>query len=412
MTMLIKSGLVPIRSLLVLAFTFVSCGTIFGQTATVALTQVKVDGSEPPNISNWNGCVRDLGGKAYDESASKACLNSIVATGYFTGGKVETEPYEEGEIRVEFHLAAPSLRLSRLDIDVPDSERESLAKWLSEDSATLRPGDTYQRDGESATWFGIDNFYRSEGKHVGISETLRLNYQDRTAELLYDILEGPSMAKQGMVPPYGAPCKEYVTVNLTGVDDYIPIALIDNMTETRAFSCFNPKSIQHDHSALASSGMFKKVQYSIMAPAFDREVQLVAVGKPLTVKEVSIQRYGEATRTPLPSLDKLRVQAGSVYSRSDAWADKNYLKQIYTRPGETTDVFEDEELLPGNLLRVEYSVLVYDAAQFFVDGKRIAPASAPPSTNHESHEANVPGIAYLHRFNDRRRSKPTGRVRT
>ncbi|MFZ0334753.1 MAG: hypothetical protein WBD21_08160 [Candidatus Acidiferrales bacterium] len=359
-------------SLLVLAFILVWPKMATSQTnKIVALTQIKVQGSEPPNISNWNGCVKSLGGKIYNESTAKECLDSILATGYFAGGRIETESYKKGRVRVVFRLDAPSLVLSELKINLPNEEKQRLVRWLSQDKATLGPGDIYTRDGEVATWFGIDNYYRSLGRHAGISETLHLNYRDKTADLSYEILEGPSMAKEGIVPPYGAPCKEYVTVNLTGVDDYVPIALIDSLTETRAFSCFDPESVQHDQNALASSGMFKKVQYSVMAPALDREVLLIASGKPLTVKEVSIQRYGEAMGTPLPSPDKLRVRVGSVYSRSDAWADTNYLKQIFAKRGETVNVFEDEEALPRDTLKVKYYVLRYESAQLFVDGKKI-----------------------------------------
>jgi len=356
---------------------------MFAQTPTVALTQIKVDGSEPPHFSNWDSCVRDLGGKVYDESAAKACLNSIIATKYFTGGRIATEPYEKGEISVVFHLEAPSLRVSRLDIKVPDSERERLMKWLSQDERTLRTGDVYQRDGEFATWFGIDNFYRAEGKHVGISETLRLNYQDKTAVLSYKILHGPSMPKEAILPPYSPPCKEIVGIlNLTGVDDYVPIALIDSLMKTQAFSCFRRDSMMHDRSVLENSDLFKDVKYSVTGPPNYRQVYVTIVGKPLTVKEVSVQRYGAALGIPLPSPEEFSVRVGSVYSQSKAAADINYLKHVYAKPGKTIDVFEHEDLLPGNLLRVRYDVLAYDSTQFFVDGKEVAPvSSASPSTD-------------------------------
>jgi outer membrane protein assembly factor BamA len=362
---------------LALVAAFVCSHATFAQVSTVALTQVKVEGSEPPDFSGWSNCVRNLGGEAYDEPMAKACLHSILATNYFTGGQIETDPYSEGEIRVVFHLDAPSLVLSQLKIGVPEDEKARLIKWLARDRRTLRPGDVYQREREFATWYGIDKFYRAEGKHVGISETLRLNYQDKTAGLSYKIFEGPFMSPERMLPPYGPPCKEIVGIlNLTGLDDYVPTSLVEDLTRTQAFSCFSRKTLSHDESVLENSGLFRKVQYRMTGPPNYREVYLTIAGRPLKVKEVSIYRYGEAISTAPPGLNKLKAKVGSVYSRANAAADKSYLKRIYSKPGETVQVFENEEPLPGNLLRVKYSVLAYDATQFFVDGKRIVPTAS------------------------------------
>lgn len=361
-----------IWALAVIAFTAVHPRTAFGQAPTVALTQVKVQGSEPPDFSNWNGCVRSLGGKPYNESAANRCLSSILTREYFTGGQIQTEPYGKGEVRVVFVLNAPSLVLSRLDINVSPNEREKLMKWLSMDARTLRLGDVYQRDGEFATWFGIDNFYRFEGQHVGISETLHLNYRERTAELSYEILEGPSSPRQAMLPPYGPPCKEIVGIlNLTGADDFVPIPFVLGLTKTQPFSCFKQDSVLYDQKVLENSGLFTKVQYSVSGPPNYKQIDVTILGEPLMVKDVSIQPYGEAIGITPPGSDRLSVRVGSIYLRASAAADMDYLKGIYSKSGETVDVFEDENVLPENGLRVKYSVLAYDTTQFFVDGQKI-----------------------------------------
>jgi hypothetical protein len=208
------------------------------------------------------------------------------------------------------------------------------------------------------------------------------------------------MPVQGMLPPYGPECQELVGIlNFTGIDDNVPIPLVDRLTKTQPFSCFNQNWLLRDQKQLEKSGLFKTVKYSVTGPPTYRQISVTIVDKPLRVQGVSVHCYGDSDGTARQSVDTFKVRAGSIYSRARAAADANFLKQVYAKPGEVTDVFEDEELLPGSRLHVTYNVLEYETTQFLVDGRKIMtsgtsesqkfePMTATPDSKEHSTETN------------------------
>lgn len=346
------------------------------QDITIALREIKVNGSEPPSFNEWHGCVDGLRGSSYTKESAQACLNSILKTRYFVGGKIETSPYGTDSVKLEFVLDAPSLILTKVDLYAPADDIERLRQWLAADRDALQTGDVYQRGRELGTWHRIDNFYKFEGRSAGISERLNLNYEDKTAQLSYTVFEGPHIPKVSLISPDDPPCKELIGVfNMTGLDDFVPTPLVDRLIKVHGFSCLDEKLLSVDRETLRKTNLFQDVKYSIAGSADYREVSVSIVGKPLRIGDVSVNGYGRASGLVPPNPDRLRLRSGEIYSRSDASEDMDYLKELYSKAGESVDIIEDEGILPGNELLLKYNVLVYDQNEIFVDGQRMFPSS-------------------------------------
>lgn len=163
--------------------------------------------------------------------------------------------------------------------------------------------------------------------------------------------------------------------NLTDVDDYAPINLIEKMTKTRAFGCFSGVWISEDERELRDSRLFKGVRYEVHGDPQNREVYLHVEGKALKVSEVKVVGYGLLSGHPIASKAALALQPRAPYQRSLANQSREYLEKECAEANRIVSVTEDDQLTANNALIVTFNVLAYEQDSVTVNGQefRIAP---------------------------------------
>jgi hypothetical protein len=342
--------------------------------ANKCFARVDAQGSLPP-LPQLYGCVRELTGKAYDAAAAKSCLDTILASGYFESGRLEAESGSSNVI-VHFVLTAPSLTIRDVNFDVEDDLKEAMLAWIEKTGDILSAGDVYRGDRDEKTTEVLGFYFRNIGKNVGITRIANLDYRARTAELTYRITVGPDTIPVRALPPYEPECEQSVSMfNGMDVDDYVPVNLVEKMTQTHAFGCFSAAAVSRDSKALRDSKLFNKVRYDVQGEPDNIEVSLHVQGKPLKVKEVRIVGYGLLSHRVFTDSSALALQPGDPYRRSLMDLSKDYLKNKYAEPGEIVDVTEDDQLADDDELIVTFNVLAYEQDTVTINGKdfRVAP---------------------------------------
>jgi hypothetical protein len=338
------------------------------QKAKSCTTSLSTTGSVPPMPALYS-CVTTLNGRPYDSVAAKSCLNSILASGYFKDGHLDVAS-GSSSVTVRFSLAAPPLTVKDLDFEVQEPDKHRMLEWIIRTGQVMKPGELYDVGRDDRTIQILGMFFWDIGKRAGVTRDVNLDYQSGTAKLSYRITLGPDMVPIRALPPFEAECPiRLTTFNRTDVDDNVPINLVDKMTKTHAFECFDPVSASGDQKTLAGSGLFTEARYEIRGGARAKQVYLHMRGRRLKVKEVRIAGYGLLANTSLPPDPALGLQADTIYRRSAANACVEYLQGKYAQPNETVEVYEDDQLAPDNQIVVTFQILAYDQDLIVLNGK-------------------------------------------
>src|ERR1700685_2803915 len=246
--------------------------------AEESFAHVDAQGSSPP-LPKLSSCARELTCKAYAAANAKSCLDSMLASGYFQNGRIETAS-GSAKITVRFILTSPSLVLKDLDFDVEGSPKEQMLAWIRNTGDILSAGDVYRENRDVKTREVLGFYFRDIGKSVGITRVANLDYHAGTAGLTYHITVGPDIIPIRALPPYEEECQQPVaTFNLSDVDDYVPINLVEKMTKTHGFDCFSATKIADDGRALQDSKLFNTARYDVQGDPDNRQVYLHIQGK-------------------------------------------------------------------------------------------------------------------------------------
>lgn len=334
--------------------------------ANKCVARVVALGSLPP-LPQLYDCVYKLTGKAYDAEAAKSCLNTILASGYFEDGRIDVSP---GSSIVRFVLTAPSLTVHGVNFDVAADFKEAMLAWIQKTGDVVGVGDVYRGDRDDKTTEVLGFYFRDIGKNVGITRVANLDYRGGTAELTYRITMGPDTIPVRALPPYEPECEQRISMfNLTDIDDYVPVNLVEKMTKTHAFGCFSAVAVSDDSKALQDSKLFEGVRYDVEGDPNNRQVYLHIQGKPLQVKEVRIVGYGLLSQRTFTDSAALALHSGGVYQRSVANMSEDYLKNKYSGSDQIVDVTEDDQLTDDGELIVTLNVLGYEQDRVTINGK-------------------------------------------
>jgi len=341
------------------------------------IARVDGQGSLPP-LPQLYECVRDLNGKPYDTEQAKSCLDSILASGYVKTGRVDVAKGNSKAI-VRFVLVDPPLIVKDLDFDVEGSLKAPMLAWIQATGDILKVGDEYRENHDLKTREVIGFYFRHLGKQVGISRKIELDYHVNSAKVIYRITVGANIPPTRALPPYETACPQRIaTFNLTGVDDSVPLNIVEKLTKTHAFGCFSADEVTNDTLKLRNSGLFNDVRYDVRTESSkdDKEVDLHLIGKPLKVREVRIVGHGLLSGRSFPEDPTLGIQSNDQYRRSAADAARNYLTQKYAASHQVIDVTEDDELLPNHEVIVTFDVVAYGQDQLTINGAEfyVAPA--------------------------------------
>jgi hypothetical protein len=337
--------------------------------------RVDAQGSLPP-LPQLYTCVRELTGKAYDEANAKSCLNTILASGYFQNGHIEATSGSSNVVIVHFLLTAPSLLVKGLNFDVERSLKGPMLAWIQNTGDIVTVGDVYRENHDIKTREVLGFYFRDIGKSVGITRLANLDYHAGTAGLTYHITVGPDIIPTRALPPYEDECQQPIaTFNLSDVDDYVPINLVEKMTKTHGFDCFSATKIADDGRALQDSKLFNTARYEVQGDPDNRQVYLHIQGKPLKIKEIKIVGYGLLSHQSLANESALPLRSGDPYKRSLADATERYLKNKYAGANQNVEITEDDQLTSDNGLIVTFNVLTYEQDRVTINGKEF---TVPP----------------------------------
>jgi hypothetical protein len=332
-------------------------------------------GSVPP-IPGLYDCVHRLDGKPYTEQTkdlARACLSHILATNYFELGKIKENLSNEGVPVFTFVLKAPPLVVVKMELQTDTEDRQKLEEWLSKDENNLHLGAAYGPLKELATKAIIRQYFLSLGRAVGVSSSIELDYATRTSSLKFAVTEGPRVATEPVVPPYGNPCDDGImALDWSNVDQYVAIPLVRDLVKIRdAGSCFSKEAVLADRVALEQSALFKGVKVMFSGPPGYRQVSFRLRGKPLTVDAITVRGYGLLDRFPDGSKINLPLKQGQVYTSKLAEESQGELARLYSRPGWRIEVFEHDEVCSGQQLCVTFGVLAFGDDELLINGRRV-----------------------------------------
>ena len=168
-----------------------------------AFIELDESGSAPP-LPQLYECASQLGLRPYDAAQAESCLQEILGSGYFAGGRIENEPTERNLI-VHFRLVVAPLQLQSVDFEGAGSFRDAMLDRLAKTGDFLRGGDIYQSDVDVRIADDLGVFFRDAGKAAGITRIVNLNYGTKTASLIYRITLGPDRVPERALPPSAEP---------------------------------------------------------------------------------------------------------------------------------------------------------------------------------------------------------------
>jgi hypothetical protein len=258
----------------------------------------------------------------------------------------------------------------KIEFVVHDPVKDRMLQWIKNTGQIVEAGDDYRdvRDERTADLIGM--YFADMGRRAGVMRTVDLNYRTGTADLTYRITIGPDMVPMRAMPPFNPECNVPISsFNASDVDDYVPLNLVDKMTRTHAFGCFDTGMIASDQQWLRTSNLFREASFDVQDQDHAKDVSLHLRGKPFKVKEVHIVGYGLFSDNTFPNDTGLPLKAGDTYHRSAAHSTREYLKGKYARANKVVDVFEDDQLTDDKVLVVTFQVLGYEQSQVLVNGR-------------------------------------------
>lgn len=341
----------------------------YQQGSTVSANVVG-HGSLPP-LPQLYECVQRLDKAPYDAARSRACLASILASGYFENGHIDVKS-GNSKVFLDFVLTAPSLVIKGLKFEVNEPLRKRMLDWMARSNGgmPINVDQGYEASRDDRTVELMNMFFWDAGRRAGITKDVWLNYKARTATVSYQVTLGPGMIPQQIVGSPGRPqCKPPAQgFNLTDVDDYVPVNLVEKMTKTYGFACFTARDMAEDRRWLEGSKLFREASYEVR----DGEVMVRLRGRELTIKAVRVVGYGLLGKE-LAADSGLPLKAGHVYRRSEASAALNYLRAKYSEPEEVTRSYEDDSVTADGELIVNLQVLAYPEDTLTINGKALQP---------------------------------------
>lgn len=332
------------------------------------ITAIEQNGSLPP-LPELYTCIHRLNGDPYDATTVNSCLTSLMASGYFEDGRIRVSP-QKSSLVVTFILKSRSLTITGVDFEVESPRKEELLDWIERGKDCVKEGEVYETKRDDRTTEVIEMFFWSIGKQVGVTRQVDLDYHRGTAHLSYHVSVGPNMIPVRGLPPYEPACQHSISsYNLTDLDDYVPINLVEEMTRTHAFGCFDPEVVRDDEKALQDSSLFAECRYDLEGSEGARQISLHLRGKPLVVKDVRMSGYGSFSDQFLGATTGLKLVPGDVYRRSIAYETLAYLQEKYAQSNEVVKVFEHDQMARDGKLEVVFEIFGYKNDTVVVNGK-------------------------------------------
>jgi hypothetical protein len=378
----IKSGLLceekmKIRKLILAVFTFLPIALYSQALPGRVQIDYNLKGSVPP-VSEWYDCINSLRGKPFDRTEADKCLQSILSRPHLTSGRVIAKP-EHNYTQVSFILESPPLALAKVDFGLSRGFDLDFAEFINRDEDVLHTGDIYDSFREAHTAIKLDQFLKAKGVVTIVSKDVVLDYDHKTASLLYKISEGPSTIEEEPLLPNGKKCELYVKdFSEIDIDDYTPLPLVNSILAIRRTPCFSSEAVRRANQELENTGLFSLIRIKTTASGEWRNVSLSAQTKPTIVKHIVYKWYGAISDAQTAELPPLPLAESQVYRRSHALGTRDVILGFFSKSGLNAKVYEEDTLEPDHELTVVFHVLGAKADILSIDGRVVQQKASAP----------------------------------
>jgi hypothetical protein len=331
-------------------------------------TWLDEQGSVPP-VHQWFGCLRQLERKPRDKRKAQECLDSLLSHPEIEKGRISFKRYKHEDL-LTFHLQSPKLIVSDVELGVAAGDLAKLHELLVVNGNALRQGEPYERLREGSSWVVLDMLLRSQGRRAGVTRTLHMDYDKKTAQVAYKIWEGPPGEPERLVPPYAEPCP-ILNANFNGFDwdDFTPVGYVRQQMKTKWLGCFSEADLRDDEDRLKRMTFLKESKISVSGSGDSRDFGFHFRSSPIPVAKVVVNGYGLLGGLSEADIPALAIHAGDIYSQSRVGDQEKSLEGSYQRPDWQLKVFTDVQITPDGEAVLIFSLLAYPDDTVYVNDK-------------------------------------------
>lgn len=341
----------------------------FPQSDSAGLrTWVEDRGSVPP-VNPWFVCINELEHKPYDKHRAQECLDSLLSHPEIEKAQISFRRHKQENL-LTFHLQSPKLIVSDMEFGVADGDLAKIHELLAANGNALRLGEPYERRREGASWLVLDLFLRSQGRRAGVSRTLHLDYDKKTAQVAYKIWDGPLGEPERLVPPYAEPCP-IINANFNGFDwdDLTPVRYIQQQMKTKWMGCFSEYDFREDEDLLGKIPFLKESKISVSGSGGSRNFAFHFRSNPIPIVKVRVQGYGLFAGLSQPDIPTIAIHVGDTFSTSRLNEQAASLKKAYEQADRQLKVFTDVRISAKGEATLDFSLVAYPDDTIYIGGK-------------------------------------------
>ena len=337
-----------------------------------AQIDIELKGSAPP-VMEWYSCAKDLDGKPFNRQETDRCLQSILSHSQFAAGKVVVEPGHR-HTQVSFILESPPLKLTKLDFGLSTGRTLDFEGFIRHDGNVLRLGQPYDPSKEIQTLISLEEFLKSNGVAAIISRDVALDYDKKTATVVFKVWAGPDFEAREPLP--GTKCDAYVAnINEIDMDDNTPAPLVDAILGTSLAACFSSDAIRKAEQELNGTELFLSVRIDIQRASQFRNITLHVRAKPTVIGQISYKPYGVLSEVQTTEVPAIPLAENQAYSASAAGVSRAKLLDSFKKQGLNVKVLEEDRLEPNRRLSVVFHIIGAKLDTLLIDGKEFQSSS-------------------------------------
>jgi hypothetical protein len=283
-------------------------------------------------------------------------------------GKVSLHHYKVQDL-LTFRVEWPSLRVTDVDLGIAPADLAKVHELLAINGRALHPGSTYEFTGEASSTLVLDLLLRSQGRRAGISRTVSLDYNQKTAQVKFKIWEGPPGNSEPLVPPYAEPCKIMNGYfNWMDADDLSPVSFVERQMKTKWCGCFSETDVRDDLAMLKAMKFLVEPNISVEGSGEQRSISVRLRSRPIPIADISVKGYGLLKGQLEGGVPPLAIHVGEAYSRSASNDVAQLLKRTFMKDGRQVRVFTDVEVTTAGTANLQFGVLAYPDDVVYVNG--------------------------------------------
>jgi hypothetical protein len=257
-----------------------------------------------------------------------------------------------------------------MDFGLAAGDLAKINELLAANGNALRPGEPYERQREGSSWLVLDMLLRSQGRRAGVTRTLHLDYDKKTAQVAYKIWEGPPGEPERLVPPYAEPCP-IMNTNFNGFDwdDLTPVQYLQQQMKTKWLGCFSEDDLREDEELLKKIPFLKESKISVSGSGSSRNFAFHFRSNPIPIVKVTVHGYGLLAGLSEADIPTLAIHVGDTFSTSRLNEQAASLKKAYEQADRQLKLFTDVGITPQGEATLDFSLVAYPDDIVYIGGK-------------------------------------------